>query len=159
MSTVAQHPPPCRKCRSTERTIAQQTFKDGTVHSRVTCAGCGKFIRYAPRGEQTPPRNVIPLPTITPAKTATPATPAPERPSPTPIGAKLHQAVEALDRLRDRANELIRATSWPTAEARVLALYAAAQAAEATLSTENLESLEAAIRSGKLPRQKGGVRP
>jgi hypothetical protein len=40
---------PCKRCGSREQFVREQTFRDGSTHSRVECANCGRFIRYAPR--------------------------------------------------------------------------------------------------------------
>jgi hypothetical protein len=45
-------PPKCRRCGETSPPkLSWQPFVDGTRHIRVTCGGCGRFIRYA---AQTP---------------------------------------------------------------------------------------------------------
>jgi hypothetical protein len=39
----------CKRCGATTFRTFTQTFRDGTKHLRVECAGCGTFQRYAPQ--------------------------------------------------------------------------------------------------------------
>jgi hypothetical protein len=57
----APDPPPaelgitCPSCNGSRFKTAWQRFKDGSRHVRMSCAGCGKFIRYLSRGERGTP--------------------------------------------------------------------------------------------------------
>ena len=41
----------CPKCESSQTTEAPQTFKNGLVHIRVTCAGCKSFLGWKPQNK------------------------------------------------------------------------------------------------------------
>ncbi len=41
----------CSRCRSTETIPAYETFKDGSVHIRLSCAHCRKFIKWLPHDQ------------------------------------------------------------------------------------------------------------
>ena len=41
----------CPKCRSGTLIVEVQTFKDATVHFRLVCGDCGKFVKFASIGE------------------------------------------------------------------------------------------------------------
>jgi len=126
-------------------------FKGGTKHSREECSGCGHFFRFAPCRNQSAwqPLPVAPIPARSPAPT--PALPAIVSPAGT---STLARALDALDCVHDRSAELREELSSKASDqAQAAALFGAALAALASLSAENVTSLTAAIRAGKLPRR------
>jgi hypothetical protein len=119
--------PSCRRCRSTQFRTREQEFKDGTRHVRQECAGCGKFVRYLPRRDETeqaprPPRPIqVEILSIAPGK--------PD------LANAVERAMQSLDWLTDAIQDIRRrldAGEWSDGEPLDVELVAGVSAAAGT---------------------------